>query len=100
MVNTSQQIGGSVGTALLNTLAATAAADYLAAHLPPSAAVAAEAAIHSYDTAYWWGAGFFAFGGVLAALLFRRLGHGISLANPHATSSSTSEIHGEPVTVH
>jgi EmrB/QacA subfamily drug resistance transporter len=100
MVNTSQQIGGSVGTALLNTLAATAAADYLAAHLPPSAAVAAEAAIHSYDTAYWWGAGFFAFGGVLAALLFRRLGHGVSLANPHATSSSTSEIHGEPVTVH
>ena len=33
-VNTSQQVGGSIGTALLNTLAATAAADYLAAHAP------------------------------------------------------------------
>jgi nitrate/nitrite transporter NarK len=32
MVNTSQQVGGSIGTALLNTLAATAAADFVAAH--------------------------------------------------------------------
>ena len=39
MVNTSQQVGGSIGTALLNTLAATAAADYLAAHTPVTPAV-------------------------------------------------------------
>ncbi|WP_345068563.1 MFS transporter [Leifsonia kafniensis] len=84
MVNTSQQVGGSIGTALLNTLAATAAASYLADHVPPTAAVAAQAAIHSYATAYWWGAGFFAVGAVIAALLFRRIGHGISLANPTA----------------
>lgn len=82
MVNTSQQVGGSIGTALLNTLAATAAADYIASHLPPTAAVAEQAAIHSYATAYWWGAGFFAAGAVMAALLFRRIGHGISLRNP------------------
>lgn len=86
MVNTSQQVGGSLGTALLNTLAATAAADYVAAHLPASAAVVADAAVQSYATAYWWGAGFFAFGGVLAGLLFRRLGHGVSLANPHGNN--------------
>ena len=60
MVNTSQQVGGSIGTALLNTLAATAAADYVAAHTPPTEAVLADAAIHSYAVAYWWGAGFFA----------------------------------------
>ncbi|MGH1549656.1 MFS transporter [Leifsonia poae] len=72
MVNTSQQVGGSIGTALLNTLAATAAADYLAAHLPPTPSVMAEAAVHSYATAYWWGAGFFAFGAVLTAFLYRR----------------------------
>ncbi len=94
MVNTSQQVGGSIGTALLNTLAATAATDYLAAHLPVSVAVAAQAAVHSYATAYWWGAGFFVFGGVLSALLFRRLGHGTSLADPHGTPSSTE---AEPV---
>lgn len=83
MVNTSQQVGGSIGTALLNTLAATAAADYVAANLPATARVAAQAAVTSYATAYWWGAGFFAIGGIIAALLFRRRGHGLSLSNAH-----------------
>jgi EmrB/QacA subfamily drug resistance transporter len=72
LVNTSQQVGGSIGTALLNTLAATAAADYIASHLPVTDQVTADAAVASYATAYWWGAGFFAFGAVLSALLFRR----------------------------
>ncbi|CAN5254076.1 MFS transporter [soil metagenome] len=83
MVNTSQQVGGSIGTALLNTLAATAATDYLASHTPITAAVGAQAAIASYSTAYWWGAGFFAFGAVMSGLLFRRRSQGISLANAH-----------------
>ncbi|GLK18312.1 MFS transporter [Herbiconiux flava] len=79
MVNTSQQVGGSIGTALLNTLAATAAANYLADNLPATAEVAAQAAVHSYATAYWWGAGFFAVGAVIAALLFRRKGQGVTV---------------------
>ncbi|WP_104091465.1 MFS transporter [Arthrobacter sp. GMC3] len=83
LVNTSQQVGGSIGTALLNTLAATAATSYLAAHVPPTAEIAAQAAVHSYAVAYWWGAGFFAFGAILAALLFRRRGQGQSLADEH-----------------
>jgi EmrB/QacA subfamily drug resistance transporter len=92
-VNTSQQIGGSIGTALLNTLAATAATDYITAHTPPTAAVIADAAIHSYAVAYWWGAGFFAFGAVLAALLFRRRGDGLSLATARpAPSEAADEI--------
>ncbi|QYF73956.1 MFS transporter [Cryobacterium sp. PAMC25264] len=94
MVNTSQQVGGSIGTALLNTLAATAAADYVAAHLPATAEVAAQAAVTSYATAYWWGAGFFAVGGIIAALLFRRMGHGLSLANAHLSEDA------EPVVAH
>ncbi|MBF4573877.1 MFS transporter [Herbiconiux sp. VKM Ac-1786] len=79
MVNTSQQVGGSIGTALLNTLAATAAANYVADNLPATAEVAAQAAVHSYATAYWWGAGFFAVGAVIAALLFRRKGQGLTV---------------------
>jgi len=69
-VNTVQQVGGSVGTALLNTLAATAAASFAVAHrsLPD---VAALAAVHSYTVAYWWAAGFFAAGGLAVALLLR-----------------------------
>ncbi|ASD21315.1 MFS transporter [Cryobacterium sp. LW097] len=88
MVNTSQQVGGSIGTALLNTLAATAAADYVASHLPATAEVAAQAAVTSYAVAYWWGAGFFAVGGIIAALLFRRMGHGLSLSNAHLAAET------------
>src|ERR1700712_3752555 len=54
-VNTSQQVGGSIGTALLNTLAATAATSYVASHLPATADVVSKAAIASYNTAYMWG---------------------------------------------
>ena len=94
MVNTSQQVGGSIGVALLNTLAATAATDYLASHTA-SAAVAAEAAVASYSTAYGWGAAFFAGGAVIAALLFRRRGQGLSLAGQAAPAASA-----EPVIAH
>jgi len=91
MVNTSQQVGGSIGVALLNTLAATAATNYLTANAG-AADSAAQAAIHSYATAYWWSAGFFAVGAVLAAFLFRRKGHGVSVATPTAAA--------EPVLAH
>jgi EmrB/QacA subfamily drug resistance transporter len=74
MVNTMQQIGGSIGTALLSTLAASAVADRLAeAAVRPDAALAAQAAVHGYTTAFWWAAGIYAVGGVIcAALLTRR----------------------------
>ena len=81
LVNTSQQVGGSIGTALLNTLAATAATGYVAAHLPPSPEVMAQGAVHGYSVGYWWAAGFFAFGAVLTALLFRRRGIGPGLTS-------------------
>jgi EmrB/QacA subfamily drug resistance transporter len=68
--NTSQQIGGAISTALLNSLAAGAAAGYLAQHLS-NPLVQAEAALHSYSTAYSWSAAFFAVGAVVTALLFR-----------------------------
>ena len=96
MVNTSQQVGGSIGTALLNTIAATAATDYIANHLPPSELVVAQAAVSSYAAAYWWGAGIFALGGVVAALLFRRRGHGVSLTSGHAAADAVAE----PVVAH
>lgn len=72
MVNTSQQVGGSIGTALLNTIAATATTSYLTDHLADGAAALGPAAVTGYTTAFAWGAGFFAGGAVLAAVLFRR----------------------------
>ena len=61
MVNTSQQVGGSVGTSLLSTIFASAVASYAASHLRTPALVAA-AAVHGYTTAFWWSAGIFALG--------------------------------------
>lgn len=71
-VNAMQQVGGSIGTALLNTLAASAATDYLAGKDASSKLVQAQATIESYTTAFWWSAGFFAAGALIAFLLYRR----------------------------
>src|ERR1700688_78340 len=49
LVNTTQQVGGSLGTALLNTVAASAATTYLAGHAQ-SAVVIRAAAVHGYTT--------------------------------------------------
>jgi EmrB/QacA subfamily drug resistance transporter len=69
-MNTMQQVGGSIGTAFLSTMAATAAGNYLAGRAP-SPAVFAQAAMESYIAAFWWAAGIFAAGAVVAALLLR-----------------------------
>jgi EmrB/QacA subfamily drug resistance transporter len=69
--NTTQQIGGSLSTALLNTLAAGAAVSYAAQHVSEPL-VQANATLHSYATAYLWSAGFFIVGAIVSALLFRR----------------------------
>ncbi len=51
LVNTTQQVGSSLGTALLNTLAASAAASYLVAHIAQPGARQA-AAVHGYTTGF------------------------------------------------
>jgi EmrB/QacA subfamily drug resistance transporter len=71
-VNAMQQVGGSIGTALLNTLAASAATDYLAGKDASNKLIQAQATIESYTTAFWWSAGFFAAGALIAFLLYRR----------------------------
>lgn len=71
-VNAMQQVCGSVGTALLNSLAASAATDYLAGKDPSSKLVQAQATLESYTTAFWWSAGFFAAGALNTLVLHRR----------------------------
>jgi predicted MFS family arabinose efflux permease len=68
LVNTGQQVGGSVGTALLSTLAASAASTYATAH-GAAADVAAQAAVHGYTTAFMWAAAVFAVGALISWLL-------------------------------
>jgi len=66
--NTSQQIGASIGTALLNTIAATATAAYLAAHRS-GADVVARATVHGFAAASAWAAGSLALGAVVGGIL-------------------------------
>jgi EmrB/QacA subfamily drug resistance transporter len=67
MVNTSQQVGGSVGTALLSTIFASSAAGFATAHAK-TAQLAGAASIHGYTTAFQWAAALFG-AGLLVALL-------------------------------
>jgi EmrB/QacA subfamily drug resistance transporter len=78
MVNTGQQVGGSVGTSLLNTIAATSVADYIRAHPSPNTAdptsiagTVAQATMHSYTVAFNISAAILLAGGVIAAIVLR-----------------------------
>jgi EmrB/QacA subfamily drug resistance transporter len=75
MVNTSQQVGGSIGTALLNTIAAGATTGWIAAHSSGTASDAgpapAQAAVHGYVTAFWWATAIMLLAALLVAVLVR-----------------------------
>ena len=71
MVNTSQQIGGAVGTAALSTIFLGAVTRYLTNHRPPTPVVRNAAAIHGYAVAFSVSCGLFLAGMVLTALLLR-----------------------------
>ena len=77
MVNTTQQIGGSLGTAVLTTFSTSAAAAFLAANLPANAgadvarSTAAAGAVHGWSVAFFWAAMFFAAATVASLWLIR-----------------------------
>ena len=76
LVNTTQQVGGSMGVALLNTIAVsvtarsehglTGSTGKPHAHLHPLSVVAT---LHGYAIAFWWAAGFFGVGAVITFIL-------------------------------
>jgi EmrB/QacA subfamily drug resistance transporter len=72
MLNTSQQIGGSLGTALLNTLFAGAVTSYMADNVKSAAdakRLVPSGLIHGYHVSFFWGAVLFA-GALVAVVLF------------------------------
>nr|WP_051187012.1 MFS transporter [Nocardia tenerifensis] len=85
MINTSQQVGGSIGTALLSTIAASAATNYLSTRTPDPLTIA-QSAVQSYTTSFWWATAIFVAGAVITAVLMPN------------TVPAPSE--GEPVIVH
>ncbi|MGY4768030.1 MFS transporter [Kribbella sp. CWNU-51] len=60
VLNSTQQIGGSLGTALLNTFYASAVASYVVVHHVSPSGFNPLAAIHGYHVAFWIGFGLIA----------------------------------------
>jgi len=66
LVNTTQQVGASLGAALLNTIAATATANYIASRGPQ---LATYAVVHGFSVAFAVGAIIVAAGAIASAVL-------------------------------
>ena len=88
--NTAQQVGGSIGTALLNTIAATVTARYLTAHAAPGVnrrLLAARATVHGFNIATWWAMGAL----LLAALIAGVVVNADRAPTPQAARERTPE---------
>jgi EmrB/QacA subfamily drug resistance transporter len=74
-LNATQQVGGSLGTALLNTIATSAITAYIASHLtanqPPSQQVLLEAQVDGYADAFTWASGLILLSGVVTAIFIK-----------------------------
>jgi predicted MFS family arabinose efflux permease len=105
-VNVGQQVGGSIGTSLLNTMVASATVSYLASHLNRgtiltghvSAALVQQSLVHGYVVGFWWTAGIFAAGAVVCGTLLRR-GPLRPRQAPAATAAEPRAVHSEPPSV-
>ena len=73
VLNSTQQIGGSLGTALLNTFFASAVTSYVVAHHLSPSAFNPLAAIQGYHVAFWIGVGLIA-GAFVAVLVLVNAG--------------------------
>jgi len=82
LVNTTQQVGGSLGTALLNTIAASATVHYVAGHGAGSLGVAT---VHGYTVAFTWGLGALILAAALALLLLTK-------QRPAAAGDSATDV--------
>ncbi|MDX3078503.1 MFS transporter [Streptomyces sp. MI02-7b] len=72
MVNTSQQVGGAIGTALLNTIAASATTSFVKDHAanatskPQAQLVQLQGMVHGYTSAIWFAVGILALASLIA----------------------------------
>jgi len=74
LVNTTQQVGGALGTAFLNTVAASSTAAYLLTRVA-STSVTRSATVHGYTTAFEVSALFLAIAAAVAGVLVRSRQH-------------------------
>jgi EmrB/QacA subfamily drug resistance transporter len=93
-LNTAQQVGGSLGTSLLNTVAAGAATSYLVGRAASLANLQA-ALVHSYTTVFLWSALIFVAGSVIAGLVLQP-GRLSSLASGAPIAPADTELAQTP----
>jgi EmrB/QacA subfamily drug resistance transporter len=84
LVNATQQVGGSLGTALLNTFAAAATATYLTSHVHAIQA----SLVHGYHVAFYISAAVLAFGAVSSQVLVRAGVQDLAVVNPAAMAGA------------
>jgi EmrB/QacA subfamily drug resistance transporter len=82
LVNATQQVGGSLGTALLNTFAASATAAYLTTHVHAVQA----GLVHGYHVAFYISAAVLAFGALSSQFLVRAGVQDLPAAGPAAAA--------------
>jgi len=68
LINTTQQVGGAIGVAIVTTIATTLTAHYVTAH-PGTSPLAGAALVHGFQAAFYVLAAIAAAGAVLAAIL-------------------------------
>ncbi|MET9256598.1 MFS transporter [Streptomyces sp. NPDC003717] len=98
MVNTSQQVGGAIGTALLNTIAASATTSYIADHIGGATnrsqqqLVLLQGQVQGYTSAIWFAVGILVVAALIALTLINagRPG-GTPVAGSDATSGEAVE---------
>ncbi len=95
LVNTMQQVGGSIGTAALSTVALTTTATYLATHHAGRLAPAT-AAVHGYSAAFTVSAILFGVGAVAAAVLVPSRRRLEELRNPPEGLAVPPAVSAEP----
>ncbi|MBB5119990.1 Puromycin resistance protein pur8 [Streptomyces eurocidicus] len=102
MVNTSQQVGGAIGTALLNTIAASATTAYATSHVAGAKSVELlklQSMVHGYSTAIWWAVGILALSALIAFLAINtghQGGHTVASGDGEGVEAADSV----PVMVH
>ncbi|MBO0512256.1 MFS transporter [Streptomyces beijiangensis] len=91
MVNTSQQVGGAIGTALLNTIAASATTAYVSSHAAGATnpeLLKLQGMVNGFTSAIWWAVGILV---VASAIAFTFINTGKPEAGPVAASGEGAE---------
>ncbi|XIG79930.1 MFS transporter [Streptomyces sp. SGAir0957] len=103
MVNTSQQVGGAIGTALLNTIAASATTAYIADHAAGARnpqLLQAQAMVDGYTHAIWWAVGILVVSAAIAFALINTRAPGSGPAVAAGDAEGVEDEFRVPVVAH